>query len=221
MKVFSLPAVVRCLVFDIDNTLYRHEGYVRDQNMLLIARLARERGIQVEIMAEQVERYRAEQAAKDEGRRPSLGNAFVHFGVPIELSVRWREEELSPENYLSVDPELDELLTELASRYKLGCVTNNPSAIGRRTLSALGIERHFPVVIGLDDSMVSKPHIVPFQKAVEALNCVAGEMISIGDRYEIDIEPALQLGMGGILVESRADLFSLPILEAKKDTAWT
>lgn len=211
MKLFHLPPVIEGLIFDIDNTLYRDERYVTAQHVLLIARLARERGESYDAVHATVEEYRSGEAAKNGGRKPSLGNTFLHFGIPIEQSVRWREEVMNPEEYLSVDPALDTMLGELAARYRMACVTNNPSNIGRRTLAALGVEHHFPVVIGLEVTMVSKPHVLPFERAAAELSCSPDCMVSIGDRYEIDIEPALSTGMGGILIESREDLFNLPL----------
>ncbi len=211
MKVFALPQIIRGIAFDIDNTLYRHEEYVSLQTDLLIARLARERGASTEEMRKLIVAYRDEQAAANEGRKPSLGNIFLHFGVPIQLSVRWREEELAPERYLKPDAELAVLLSGLGDRVGLCCVTNNPQSTARRTLRALGIEAAFSAVVGLDDTMVSKPNALPFRRAAELLNLSPSEMVSIGDRYEVDLEPALAIGMGGILVESRADLFALPL----------
>jgi len=211
MKVFALPLSVRGIVFDIDNTLYRHEEYVRQQIDLLIRRLAHERGERYEDTRQMIEDFRAQEAAKNDGRKPSLGNAFLHFGVPIETSVRWREEELHPEEYLGPDPELAALLERISTRFRLCCVTNNPQAVGRRTLRALTLESSFPVVIGLDDSGVSKPHVAPFLSAAKLLSLEPAEMVSIGDRYEVDLEPAMAVGMGGILVESREDLFDVPL----------
>ncbi len=211
MKVFNLPKLVRGLVFDIDNTLYRDPRYVKAQTDLLVARLARERGDTFDRVWDNLEQYREDEAKVRGGRRPSLGNSFLHFGIPIEQSVRWREEELDPERYLSEDPELDRLLGDLGRAYRLVCVTNNPSSIGRRTLAALGVSERIETIIGLDSTLVSKPNILPFRMAAEAVDCLPREMISIGDRYEVDLEPAIEIGMGGILVEDRQDLFRLPL----------
>lgn len=214
MKIFAVPQTVRGIVFDIDNTLYTHDEYVRQQIDLLIRRLARERGEPYERTRRMVEEFRSETAAKNDGRKPSLGNSFLHFGVPIETSVRWREEELHPEDYLGPDAELAALLEKISVCFKLCCVTNNPRAVGRKTLRALAIESFFPVVIGLDDSLVSKPHEAPFLRAAKLLSLPPAEMVSIGDRFEVDLEPAMAVGMGAILVESRADLFSVPLWRA-------
>jgi hypothetical protein len=40
---------------------------------------------------------------------------------------------------------------------------------------------------------------------MEAISC-----ISIGDRYDVDIEVPLAMGMGGILVEGAAEVAKLP-----------
>ena len=46
--------------------------------------------------------------------------------------------------------------------------------------------------------------------AAASLGLAAPEIISVGDRYEVDIEPALVLGMGGILVDGVEDVYRLP-----------
>ncbi|GAB1483591.1 hypothetical protein MASR2M78_24070 [Treponema sp.] len=139
----------------------------------------------------------------------SLGNTFVHFGISIEESVRWREELIDPSPYLKRDGKLAETLEELGAQFALGLVTNNPALVGRRTLSALGVEEYFQVVIGLDTCGVSKPHKAPFLKAVADLGAEPCSCVAIGDRYDIDIALPLELGMGGILVDGVADVYGL------------
>ncbi|MDR2784575.1 MAG: HAD hydrolase-like protein, partial [Treponema sp.] len=56
---------------------------------------------------------------------------------------------------------------------------------------------------------VSKPHKAPFIKAKESLGIPAGECIALGDRYDFDIAPPLELGMGGILVDGVEDVYCL------------
>ncbi len=200
MEFFSIPESVRGFVFDIDHTLYTNEEYGRHQTRVLIESLARERGEDRETTESVVNDYRSEFARKNGGRTPSLGNTFLALGISIETSVRWREENIRPERYLGRNDELATALERLAREYGCVAVTNNPSEVGRRTLRAIGLQAFFIDVIGLDRSGVSKPSPRPFELASSVLGVDAGCIVSVGDRFEVDIEPALAVGMGGVLV---------------------
>ena len=67
-------------------------------------------------------------------------------------------------------------------------LTNNPTSIGRRTLQALGVERFFPIVIGLDTIAEPKPTMIPFRIVSQTYDVPLTEMVSIGDRFAIDIQ---------------------------------
>lgn len=84
-------------------------------------------------------------------------------------------------------------------------LTNNPTSIGRRSLQTLGLEDCFDGVVGLETTFKSKPSPEPFREALGVLGLKATETVSIGDRYPVDIEIPLSLGMGGILVEGVDD----------------
>lgn len=208
MKNFPPSQTPEALLFDIDNTLYRHSGYVFTQVDLLIRRLAEHRGESLELVRTLVSRTR-EQITARTGRKPSLGNTFVALGIPISTSVAWRTELMRPEDYLQPDPELGELLGVLRTRYRLGAITNNPEAIGRRTLEVLGVSEFFDVLVGLDTTMESKPAWEPFDFALRALGVTPASAVVAGDRYEVDLEPMICRGGGGILIETDDDLLRI------------
>jgi len=207
----NLPRDIRGLVFDMDGTLYTHEGYFSWQESSQVARLARRLGLSAE---------RA-QALLDEARearraaglpRTSMARHFLALGIDMATIVRWREEEIRPAEWLSADPRLDKALALLASRFRLVLLTNNPERVGAASLAALGVSARFEAVVGLDDTFESKPAPQPFLKACGALGLSPSACVSIGDRRDVDIEPALALGMGGILVSGVADVYGLPEL---------
>ncbi|HUV08844.1 MAG TPA: HAD family hydrolase [Spirochaetia bacterium] len=210
MKLFQIPDPVGGLLFDIDMTLYDSRAYIASQRSTLIERLALELGKPVAETDALVDTHMRDYAAGHGGRLPSLGNTFLAMGIPIQRSVEWREQLFRPEEYLSEDENLRDSLKQLSERYPMAAVTNNPSSIGRRTLRALGVEDLFALVIGLDTSGVSKPGERPFQMARECLSLPFGELISIGDRFEVDLEVPLKLGMGAILIEAMEDVYRLP-----------
>jgi phosphoglycolate phosphatase/putative hydrolase of the HAD superfamily len=209
MRSFGRIRPLAALVFDIDGTLYSHPGYQRAQIDVQIERLAAERGWSMEEARARVAEAEALAAAGSGRERSSLGNAFLYLGVPMELSVRWREELLRPEDYLSPDPRLARALENLSKTYRLACLTNNPASVGRRTLEALGVQSAFPILVGLDSTLRSKPEAEPFRAVLGALGLPASSCASVGDRYDVDIAPALELGMGGILVEGVEEVYSL------------
>jgi FMN phosphatase YigB (HAD superfamily) len=219
MEIFSLPERVRALVLDIDGTLYSHPGYAESQVRVLVERLARERSWTMEETLARVAAAEREWTASRGGGRTSLGNAFTALGVPIETSVRWREELIRPEGHLSPDRLLRKALESLSASRALACLTNNPGSIGRRTLEALGVSDLVPVVLGLDATGKSKPEREPFIAVLDALGLPARDCVSVGDRMDIDINPALGLGMGGILVRGVEEVLLLPgFLASREET---
>ncbi len=63
--------------------------------------------------------------------------------------------------------------------------------------------------------MIAKPHKMPFEKFSESSFCPPETCVSIGDRYDIDLDIPLQMGMGGILVNGVEDVYCLPKLLAE------
>ena len=208
MQVIALPDRVRGVIFDIDGTLYDNDTYARGQISVLVERLAQHRGEPVDQTWRSVESWRDRHQASH-GVRQSIGNTFLAFGIPIETSVRWREELIHPELYLDRDERLRETLLNLSVRYALLALTNNPVSVGRRTLEVLGVEDLIPVVVGLDTTLKSKPETAPFLAAAERVGISPAELVSVGDRNDVDIEPARRIGMGAILVDNVRDVYEL------------
>lgn len=74
----------------------------------------------------------------------------------------------------------------------LGICTNKPEGPARSVLAHLGLEAHFPVVIGGDSEHGRKPDPAPLHAAVAALD--AREAVFAGDS-EIDAETAARAGL--------------------------
>jgi FMN phosphatase YigB (HAD superfamily) len=208
MEAFSVPERIRFWCFDIDNTLYTHADYARHQYDVLYSALARWLEREEDPLREEIENWRSTQARES---KPSLGTAFTHWGADIAMSVAWRSRFIRPEDYLTPDHRLNESIGYLISAgTRAIAVTNNPSDIGWRTLKCLGIEELIEDVVGLDHSMASKPDSDHFDRALDSIGEPARFGVSVGDRFAIDIKPALERGMGGILVDGVEDVYRLP-----------
>lgn len=78
----------------------------------------------------------------------------------------------------------------------LGLCTNKPVVPARAVLSHLGLDAHFPVVVGGDSLTVRKPDPAPLQATLAALG--ARDAVFVGDS-EIDAETAARAGLPFVL----------------------
>lgn len=214
-RFFNIPSDLRAIIFDIDSTLYTNAAYAFEQVDCQVRRFASLRGITNDEARKMVADYRKKFARENGGKKISLSNTLLQFGISIEQSVQWRRELIEPADFLGPDKELQKTLAKLSARYKLLCVTNNPILPAQKTLDALGIEKFIEVLVGLDSCNLSKPAKEPFLLAAKKIGLAPSQMISVGDRYDLDIAPALELGMGGVLVRGVADVCMLPELMDK------
>ena len=213
MKIFSLPANgIQALFFDMDCTLYTHDEYARTQIDLPIERLARLQGKTFEKMREEFAVFQKNWADSHDSKKISLGNTLLNFGVSIGDIIRWREELYQPEKYLVRDEALRLALVQLAKRFSLAVVTNNPVSVAARTLSVLGVHDILQKIVGLDTLRLSKPNEKILREAAKLCGAPEERCVSVGDRYDIDIALPLELGMGGVLVDGVLDVYKLPDL---------
>ena len=210
MKIYRIPTSVTTLIFDIDNTLYRDDHYCDLQVELLVGRFAREMNLSMDSARKLIAQRKELHANTTGGNATSTGNIMLELGVTIAENARWRDELFEPERHLTKDQGTIDALRVLSARYRVAAVTNNTYSIGRRTLSHLGLVSFFSVIVGLDTCYVSKPAVEPYQEALSRLSSSPDQAVSIGDRYSVDMEVPLAMGMGGVLVEKLDDLYCLP-----------
>ena len=210
MKVYRLPSEIRALIFDMDLTLYDNAEYGQYQIDSLVERLGKLKGLTFSEMERITKEAGDNWARSNGGKKPSLSIILSTFGIGVEEIVRWREEIYEPERFIKEDKRLKETLEKLSGVYVQGIVTNNPVLVARKTLAALGVVDFFPVIVGLDTCYTPKPHERPFIEFSTLSGCPPETCVSIGDRYDIDLDIPLQIGMGAILVNGVEDVYSLP-----------
>ncbi len=210
MKIYKIPENLKTIIFDIDSTLYTSPAYAHEQVDCQVRHFAELRGISHDEARNMVSEFRRKWSLEHNGQKISLGNLLTYFDIPIEESIEWRRTLLEPADFLGKDEKLISALTELKKKYNLICVTNNPVLPARKTLDAIGVSDFFPEIIGLDTCFVSKPHEKPFLLAAEKTESKPEECLSVGDRFDIDLDLPMKLGMGGILVTGVEDVWTLP-----------
>lgn len=206
MELYNIPANPKTLIFDIDGTLYTSAEFVQEQIDVQVRHWADINGMTHEEARKKISDFRKKYASENDGKKISLGNVFLNFGVDIDTSIRWRIELLKPENFLKPNKELKSVLEKAAEKFILIAVTNNPVEAARKTLAVLGIDKIIPEIIGLDTCRKSKPAKEILDLALERTGAKAEECISIGDRYDIDLSLPVKMGMGGVLVNGAEEV---------------
>lgn len=209
MKIHKIPQTIQTLIFDIDSTLYTNSAYAYEQVDCQVREFAKLKNLPSDEARKLVFDFRKKFAEENGGKKISLGNLLTNFGIPIEQSVKWRNDLMRPEDFLVRDEKLIYELQILSKKYKLICVTNNPVKPARKTLEVIGISDFFDHIIGLDTCYKSKPAREPFEKALELTKTTAENAVAIGDRYDLDVQLPLQMGMGGIEVSGVEDVYDL------------
>ena len=209
MKIHKIPQTIQTLIFDIDSTLYTNSAYAYEQVDCQVREFAKLKNLTSDKARKLVFDFRKKFAEENGGKKISLGNLLTNFGIPIEQSVKWRNDLMRPEDFLVRDEKLIYELQILSKKYKLICVTNNPVKPARKTLEVIGISDFFEHIVGLDTCYKSKPAREPFEKALELTKTAAENAVAIGDRYDLDVQLPLQMGMGGIEVSGVEDVYDL------------
>lgn len=212
MIIYRQRPRVRGFLFDIDSTLYRNDAYFHHQHDVQIARLAHNLNNSQQELEIEIEKHKRSFADQNGGRKLSLSNIFLKFGVDIKTSVSWREELITPELFLKTDSKLVEAMSLLREKGEIVCVTNNPRSIGLRTLEALGVCEKVKAVLGMDEFYLSKPNPEIFEAGFKLLDVDPAEVLAVGDRYAVDLEEPEKMGAAAVLVESMEDVYQLPSL---------
>jgi len=189
---------VRCVLFDLDGTLYDSPEYNRyfDSEMVNIAA----NFLNIEpLEASRILALRRKEKGTLTGAMESLGIDRQRFHALVA-------ERISPSLYLASDKTTHEVIGHLKGRgLKIGLVTNSGRNLVTKILDTLNLEtRYFDVIITGTD-VKPKPSHEPFLLALERIGCKIEETVYVGDREEAEIRPAHDVGLKTVLISRATD----------------
>lgn len=114
---------------------------------------------------------------------------------------------------LRLDKGVAPLLDTLATRYKLGLITNGPSVIQRTKIVQLDLARWFTVMVVSEEFGVAKPDSAIFLHAATQLASNPADCVMIGDNPDADIRGAQAAGMQSVWIQ-RPELDKNPFTRA-------
>lgn len=197
---------IQILIWDLDGTLYRSQkdlSWALHQGCIKI--LVQEKNLSFE---------KAEQLfSKTKEIHKGASKSLQALGCGNRLKIIEKLENIVDKaSFLKPDRKLINLFSALCDfRHFLLSNTTRKTII--KELEALGLSHTlFELVIGVDDMKTTKPDLPFFKAALDYSDLSSNKHLVIGDRIEVDLAPAKQLGMKTCLVwsnnqqDSRVDI---------------
>ena len=209
---------IKLIIFDLDGTFYNLNDVVEMNYIMQVDFYSSYRGIN---RSETIEVFKQHDIYPNISKKSkSATEFFAKNGIPSEQWNIYRESNF---NVRLINREAA-ISGDLISKFKNICplilLSSNSFNNISKILDYINISTNlFEEIICSD----SKHGIREFNKKDEMAliaknrNMNIASILSIGDRYETDIKPILELGGMGIIVEKPKDLFSIYSSLTKKD----
>lgn len=195
MEVF---ADIRCITFDLDDTLWPCEPTISNAEIALYDWLAENYSrITQQFSLEDIREHRADFAnrhihlAHDVTalRKKSLEELAEKFAYPIQMAEEGLALFRKHRNQVSFFSDALPTLNKLAKHFKVGAITN-----GNADLDAIGVKEYFDFVITAQEVGVAKPDKKIFEYAQRKTNLACHELIYVGDHPTIDMLGCIKSG---------------------------
>jgi FMN phosphatase YigB (HAD superfamily) len=194
---------IGCVVFDLDGTLYPLEEFAVDYAALL-------RDAVLELSSctrEDCEEMVCRLMGGGEGARGSVTAIVESAGVPILAWNNFRDSRLRRPTSIRLNSSITTAVKTLATRIPVALVTNSTTKLAHGCLSAVGLkDDDFSVLVAADSGLAPKPSTAPFLEVARLVPCEPAALFGIGDRWNMDVAPLIELGGGGICVSKPSDV---------------
>jgi len=197
LKLYINESIFTLIIFDLDGTFYERRIYLK----LYYDFAARFITSNTSMFTDEAYDY-----LKSKGFDKSLGSVSVtdlikDLGISLSYWNKVRDNEFDISSLLKPSKELIASVNLICKNYKTAILTNNTKFSAIRILKKIGFPPDtFTYLHTSDDSNITKPMSEVFEIVADRLAVPYNEILSIGDRFEIDIEPVLKIGGSGVLV---------------------
>lgn len=201
MQIYKALTPLQALSFDLDDTLYDNSPVIAAAEQAMLTALAQhvpagEASDSDFWWQQRLKLAKVEPEIRhDIGRWRLLGieAGLIELGIPPAeakpVAQHGYDAFLDARTRISVTPEVTELLTALAKRYRLIAITNGNACINKMGIGGLF---QFSLQAGPDGKM--KPYPDMFNVAAERLKLAPAQILHIGDSHRADVMGALAAG---------------------------
>lgn len=179
------------VIFDLDGTLYNSKMIDVMNIEAAIDAISRFRNIST---LDATSCFWSNRLISSNGQEMPVSVTLKNLGVPSEFIESSQSRMIDAGKFLTADVELSELMTALASIKKIALFTNTNKDHAVKILEYLGISHSlFSIIRAGKDLVNPKPSAEELLRLIRDAGALPEESIVIGDRWDVDIAPAIQL----------------------------
>lgn len=184
------------VVFDVDGTLYKsneYERYLRESIYMVLGEMLginhREAGMMLESLKKNLK---------------TVSLSVEAMGVDRRRFYELLAERVEPAMYIKPRIEVKNFLLKLREKnVKIGCHTNSGRKLFYKVIQAINLSASdFDVIVTSDDAD-PKPLKSGYILLSRLLGIPFNKILYVGDRWEVEVKPARELGMLTALVYSK------------------
>lgn len=209
MEKYIYSNNIKLIIFDLDGTLYPRELYHKDyydftiESIISLFNLNRSNTIKT------LNDFGI--TSNPEENQGSVSALINSLGMSVNEWNLYRDKNFNIVELIKPNYQLVSNLNFLNKYYKIVIFTNNTKVATEKILKKIGItnEPTIDLILTSDFGLKLKPHKDGFKYIKEKFNLPFSEIVSIGDRKEVDIKPLIELGGNGILVSNPEELLNI------------
>ena len=158
------------------------------------------------ITMQSYEKYHKGEISFEELRMKRMQGLFNNYLIALsekEAKIKFKDyQSIYEKNWILFD-DAEETLIKLKEKYKLAILSNGDGKQQRKKIEYTGLNKYFSDIVISSEVGYSKPEKEIFEIACKAVNLTPRNCAMIGDKYQVDIEGAINAGMHGIWVNRK------------------
>jgi putative hydrolase of the HAD superfamily len=191
--------VIKCIVFDMDDTLYDEIDYYKSGFTVISHQVADDFGLKAGVVFKVLW-----EIFSSGNHKTAFDAAAEKLGIVFDKSYIEKLVNIFRNHKpdITLPPESRMVLEDLKSRYKLGLITDGYLPAQEFKAKALGLEKFFDCIIYTESlgREYWKPSPVSFEKLLVRLDVSAGQCVYVADNLRKDFLAPNQMGFKTIRV---------------------